>query len=73
VVWPHYLKRRAPGTSLDAFFLETVAMCPPLAARLEHAQLVTDVEATGNFSYSGDVTHGPNFLLLGDAFAFIDP
>ncbi|MBA5790793.1 hydroxylase, partial [Escherichia coli] len=54
-------------------FLETVAMCPPLAARLEHAQLVTDVEATGNLSYSGDVTHGPNFLLLGDAFAFIDP
>lgn len=73
VVWPYYLKRRARGTSLEAFFLETIAMCPPLAERLEHAQLVTGVEATGNFSYSGDVTHGRNFLLLGDAFAFIDP
>lgn len=73
VVWPYYLKRRAQGTSLEAFFLETIAMCAPLAKRLEHAELVTGVEATGNFSYSGEVTHGRNFLLLGDAFAFIDP
>ncbi len=73
VVWPHYLKRRARGMSLDAFFLETIAMCRPLAERLEDAELVTAVEATGNFSYSGEVTHGRNFVLLGDAFAFIDP
>ncbi len=73
VVWPHYLKRRARGTSLEAFFLETIALCRPLADRLEQAELVTAVEATGNFSYSGDVTHGRNFVLLGDAFAFIDP
>jgi flavin-dependent dehydrogenase len=73
VVWPYYLKRRARSTSLEAFFLDTIAMCRPLAERLEHAELVSGVEATGNFSYSGDVTHGRNFVLLGDAFAFIDP
>lgn len=73
VVWPHYLKQRPHGMSLEAFLLETIALCPPLAERLADAQLVTDVEATGNFSYSGDVTHGRNFLLLGDAFAFVDP
>ncbi|MGN6650531.1 NAD(P)/FAD-dependent oxidoreductase [Trinickia sp.] len=73
VVWPHYLKQRPRGTSIEAFFLETIALCPPLAERLADAQLVSEVEATGNFSYSGDVTHGRNFVLLGDAFAFIDP
>lgn len=73
VVWPHYLKQRARGTSIEAFFLETIALCPPLAERLADAQLASEVEATGNFSYSGDVTHGRNFVLLGDAFSFIDP
>ena len=73
VVWPYYLKQRPRGTSLEAFFLNTIAMCPALARRLEDAKLVTPVEATGNFSYSGDVTHGRNFVLLGDAFSFIAP
>ena len=73
VVWPQYLKQRARSTSIKAFFLETIATCPPLAERLADAQLVGDVEATGNFAYSGDVTHGRNFVLLGDAFAFVDP
>lgn len=73
VVWPSYLKQRPRGTSIETFFLDTIALCPPLAERLADAQLVSEVEATGNFSYSGDVTHGRNFVLLGDAFAFIDP
>ena len=73
VVWPHYLKQRPRGTSVEAFFLDTIALCRPLAERLADAKLVSSVEATGNYSYSGEITHGRNFLLLGDAFAFIDP
>ena len=71
VVWPYYLKSRAKP--VKEFFLDTIAMCPALAERLAHATLVSEVEATGNFSYSCDSTHGPNHLLIGDAFAFIDP
>lgn len=71
VVWPHYLKSR--DKPLEAFFLDTLAQCPPLADRLRDARLVTKVEATGNFSYACDRTHGKNYVLLGDAFAFIDP
>ena len=71
VVWPHYLtSRRKP---VKDFFLDTIAMCPALAERLAHATLSSDVEATGNFSYACDRTHGPNYLLIGDAFTFIDP
>jgi flavin-dependent dehydrogenase len=70
-VWPYYLKQRQG--SLAEFFEQTIAMCPPLAERLAGAQRTTDVEATGNFSYVTDHTHGDNYVLLGDAFAFIDP
>lgn len=72
VSWPYYLKKRNKKP-LDQFLLETIALCPALASRLEHAQLVSAVEATGNYSYVCDRTHGSNYLLLGDAYTFIDP
>ena len=72
VVWPYFLKTRG-SRSLEQFFADTIAMSPALSARLEDAARVTEVEATGNFSYSSDRTHGPNYLLIGDAYAFIDP
>ena len=55
------------------FFLDTIALCPPLAERLRAATLVSDVEATGNYSYTCDHSHGANYLLVGDAYSFIDP
>ena len=71
VVWPTYMKTRSVG--LREFFLSTIALCPPLAKRLDRATLVTAVEATGNYSYACDRCHGANYLLVGDAYAFIDP
>jgi len=71
VVWPHVLKARTKPVK-DVFF-DLIALCPALAERLHDAELVSEVEATGNFSYACDRTHGPNWLLLGDAYAFIDP
>ncbi len=72
VTWPYYLKTRNKKP-LDQFLLETIALCAPLQQRLQHAQLTAGVEATGNFSYVCDRTHGSNYLLLGDAYTFIDP
>ena len=71
VVWPYYLKRRQGN--LQDFFLATIAECPALAARLAGAQLCSPVEATGNYSYAARRSHGENYVLLGDAYAFIDP
>ena len=71
VVWPHYLKSRSKP--VRDFFLDTIALCPALAERLAQATLSSDVEATGNFSYTCERTHGANHLLIGDAFSFIDP
>ncbi|MHB1174211.1 MAG: NAD(P)/FAD-dependent oxidoreductase [Sulfuriferula sp.] len=72
VTWPYYLKTRNKKP-LEQFLQETIALCAPLSEKLQHAQLSSPVEATGNFSYACDHTHGSNYLLLGDAYTFIDP
>ena len=71
VVWPYYLKSRS--TPVGEFFLATIALCAPLAQRLASATLISEVEATGNYSYTSTRSHGEGYLLLGDAYAFIDP
>ncbi|MEP7280618.1 MAG: NAD(P)/FAD-dependent oxidoreductase [Rubrivivax sp.] len=72
VCWPHYLKSRSKP--LPQFFADTIALCPPLAERLAGATLVDElVHATGNYSYSSRATGGERYLLLGDAYAFVDP
>ncbi len=71
VCWPYYLKSRQ--TELAAFFDQTLALCPALAERLANATRINEVQATGNYSYSSTRSHGANFLLLGDAYAFVDP
>jgi flavin-dependent dehydrogenase len=72
VCWPYYLKsRRKP---LPEFFRDTIALCPELQQRLTGALLVKEeVHATGNYSYSSRISSGDRYLMLGDAYAFIDP
>ncbi len=71
--WPYYLKSRPKDRSVNDFLMDTIALCPALAERLRDARLLADAEATGNYSYSTRETRGPDYLLLGDAFAFVDP
>ena len=71
VCWPHYLRSRK--TEPRQFLLDTIALCPALAERVRHAELVSPVTATGNYSYSAGRAAGANYIMLGDAFAFIDP
>lgn len=68
---PQYMKSRK--TDPRRFLLDTIALCPALADRLRDATLVSPVTATGNYSYMAGHTGGPNYLMLGDAFAFVDP
>lgn len=72
VTWPYFMKTRGQR-SIEQFMRDGIAMCAPLAERLKMATLVNEVEATGNFSYVSERNHGANYLLLGDAYAFIDP
>ena len=71
VCWPYYMKSRKSDPT--TFLLETIALCPELAARLEHAQLTGPATATGNYSYECTRMAGGRYLMIGDAWAFVDP
>ena len=68
---PDFFKRRRG--SLEQFLDEAIAMCPSAAARMRDAEPVMPAQATGNYSYRSDVMAGEGWLMVGDAFAFIDP
>lgn len=71
VCWPEYLGTR--DVSTEEFFARTIALCQPVAERMQDAQLLGPVRATGNFSYRSTRMFGPGYLLVGDAYTFIDP
>ncbi len=69
---PDYLKERK-GRTVE-FLLETLRRSPALWRRLERAELIGDeVRVTGNYSYDSARMGGPGWVLVGDAFAFLDP
>jgi flavin-dependent dehydrogenase len=71
VCWPSYMKSR--DTDPTTFFRQTIALCPEIAARLATAELTAPATATGNYSYQSKRMAGDGYLLLGDAWAFVDP
>ncbi len=71
VCWPGTLQRR--NTDLHNFLFEVLAGVPDAAARVRQAQAVSPVHATGNYSYRCTRMYDDGILLVGDAYAFIDP
>jgi flavin-dependent dehydrogenase len=69
---PDYLKQRK-GRTVE-FLEDTLRLNPALWRRLEGARLIGDeVRVTGNYSYDSRQMGGPGWVLVGDAFAFLDP
>ncbi|WP_322069995.1 NAD(P)/FAD-dependent oxidoreductase [Paraburkholderia bannensis] len=50
-----------------------IAASPTVAARAQGAQRVSDVHSTANYSYRAGVGNGNGFLMIGDAYGFVDP
>jgi flavin-dependent dehydrogenase len=71
VCHPDYIKNRR--TPLDQFLLDTLRQSPPIAKRMEHAKPLTPAYAAANFAYRRRTMTGEGYLIVGDAFAFIDP
>ncbi len=71
VCWPEYLKTRR--TDPEEFLWQTIRLCPQVAERMRAAALNGPARATGNYSYTSSRMWGPGYILVGDAFAFIDP
>lgn len=69
---PDYLKTR--GSMEPGIFLwRTIEQCPGAWTRMREAELIGAARATGNYSYTCKRTHGDDWLLVGDAFGFVDP
>jgi flavin-dependent dehydrogenase len=71
VCWPDYLKQRR--TDNQRFLLQTLHSIPALSQRLEHAELVGHLHATGNYTYACTRMSGPRWVMAGDSYAFVDP
>jgi flavin-dependent dehydrogenase len=61
------------GGDLQRIFEEEVARCPPLQPRLAGARRVMDFLALRDFSYKSRQIAGDGWVLVGDAFGFLDP
>lgn len=69
---PNYLyngRGDDPGMILD----EEIANCPGLARRLTNAERVAQIYTTADFSYRSRRCAGDGWVLVGDAFGFLDP
>ncbi len=68
---PEYIKSRSG--SLDDFLLKTVNSMVGVRSRIRDAEQDRPAQATGNYSYLSNRMMGDGFLMIGDAFAFVDP
>ena len=67
--------RRDADGKLNAqkIFNEELAKCAPLQQRLEGAKQLLPIQTTKDFSYRASRIAGNNWVLVGDAFGFLDP
>ena len=69
---PRYLKTRQ-GSDNDDFMSKTLAIVPGAERRMANAERVSPVRFTGNYSYTCSRMAGHRWILIGDAWAFLDP
>ena len=67
--------RRDTNGKLNAqkIFTEELEKCTPLKQRLEGAKQLFPIQTTKDFSYRASRIAGDNWVLVGDAFGFLDP
>ena len=67
--------RRDADGKLNAqkIFTEELEKCAPLKQRLEGAKQLFSIQTTKDFSYRASRIAGDNWVLVGDAFGFLDP
>ena len=59
--------------SNEAFLMQTLEATPSVWSRMQGAERIAPVHVTGNYSYTCTRMTGPGWVMVGDAYAFIDP
>jgi flavin-dependent dehydrogenase len=60
------------GSPHDLLF-GRIRQSPTVSARMRIAERASDVMTAGNYSYRARASWGERYMMIGDAFAFIDP
>ena len=67
-------RRDADGKlNTQKIFTEELEKCAPLKQRLEGAKQLFPIQTTKDFSYRASRIAGDHWILVGDAFGFLDP
>jgi len=59
--------------SPESVFEEELCNCPAVLERLMNAELTSEFRVIRDFSYVSRQPAGPGWVLVGDAFGFLDP
>ena len=64
---------KARRGSLQDFLFDRISQSRTLGERMQKAELVSEVMSAGNYSYRARSGWGDGYMMIGDAFAFVDP
>lgn len=74
VVAPYdYLFQNRASKDLEKVYFEEVAKCPSLTPRIANAERAAPFRAAKEYSYRSKEVAGDGWVLVGDAFGFLDP
>jgi len=68
-----YLFKNRPGKTHEQIYFEEVDRCPGLKPRLKGAKRAGPYRAAKEYSYRSKKAAGDGWVLIGDAFGFLDP
>lgn len=73
VVAPYDYLFKRETKDLEKIYFEEVAKCPGLQPRIEKAERTAAFRAAKEYSYRSKEVAGDGWVLVGDAFGFLDP
>jgi geranylgeranyl reductase family protein len=68
-----YLFKERPGKDAEAIFFEEVDRCPGVQPRIASAEQIGPFRVAKEYSYRSRQVAGDGWVLVGDAFGFLDP
>jgi flavin-dependent dehydrogenase len=68
-----YLFKSRPDKDLESIYFEEVAACPGVQPRIAKAQRIEPFRAAKEYSYRSTKAAGDGWVLVGDAYGFLDP
>jgi flavin-dependent dehydrogenase len=68
-----YLFQNRGGKSHEEIYFEEVSRCPGVQKRIAQGRRVAEYRAAKEYSYRARTVAGDGWVLVGDAFGFLDP